>query len=165
MRRSKAAIALVAGTLLLAFVVPGGAAAAGGTGGTLEGPTWVLASYAVNGTMTTVPSAVYVDASFKSGTVNGFGGCNAYSGSYSASGSSLTFGQLASTLMLCAGPAGHGRDQHRAHVQPGNGIIAAARQRPALVGCAEVQGHAEQHRKRAQGEAHGHPGPLQGRDG
>jgi heat shock protein HslJ len=101
MRRSRATIALATAALLLAFGAVSGVAAAGGTGGTLEGPTWILKSYDKGGTMTDVPAEVYADAVFKSGTVNGNSGCNVYSGTYTASGSSLTFGTLASTKMNC----------------------------------------------------------------
>jgi hypothetical protein len=39
-----------------------------------------------------VPSAVCADAVFKGGTVNGSGGCNAFSGGYKANGAALSFG-------------------------------------------------------------------------
>ena len=38
------------------------------------------------------------------GQANGSGGCNGYSGSYQLSGDTLSFGQIASTLMACAEP-------------------------------------------------------------
>jgi len=104
MRRSRVTIALATAAMLLAFGAVGGVAAAGGTGGTLEGPTWVLTSYDKGGTMTNVPADVYADATFKGGRVNGSAGCNVFNGSYTASGSALTFGPLATTMMAC-GPA------------------------------------------------------------
>jgi len=105
MRRTRMAVGVAAATLLL-IVATGSAAlaATGGTGGTLEGPTWVLKSYAVAGAMTEVPSAVYASAAFKGGAVNGNAGCNVFSGSYTASGAALTFGPLATTMMACPSP-------------------------------------------------------------
>ncbi len=76
----------------------------GGTGGTLEGPTWVLASYDKAGTSTAVPSDVYADAVFKTSMVSGTSGCNAYSGGYKADGATLKVGPLASTQMACGQP-------------------------------------------------------------
>jgi len=105
MRRTRTAVGVAAATLLL-IVATGSAAlaASGGTGGTLEGPTWVLKSYATGGAMTDVPSAVYASAAFKGGAVNGSAGCNVFSGSYTASGAALTFGPLATTMMACPSP-------------------------------------------------------------
>jgi heat shock protein HslJ len=104
MNRSRLAIGAVTAMLLLSACSSGSGATAapkGGTGGTLEGPTWVLKSYDATGKMTDVPQDVYADAAFKGGTVNGSGGCNVFSGSYTASGSALTIGPLATTMMSC----------------------------------------------------------------
>lgn len=80
----------------------------GGTGGTLEGKTWVLETFEQDGTRKTVPADVAVDAEFDAttSTVSGSAGCNRYTGPYTASGSDLTFGNLATTMMLCIGDAG-----------------------------------------------------------
>ncbi len=105
MQRTRLVIAGAAASLLLAMSVGSVAlAAGGGTGGTLEGPTWVLNSYAVAGVMTDVPTTVYADAVFTAATVNGSGGCNVFNGSYTASGAALTFGPLATTMMACPAP-------------------------------------------------------------
>src|SRR5262245_15539076 len=50
----------------------------------------------------TPPTLVFDDA----GRVSGTGGCNQYNGPYTQDGGSLTFGNLASTLMLCEGELG-----------------------------------------------------------
>ncbi len=98
----------VIGAVLVAAVVAsvgGCAAAGGGTGGTIEGPTWQLTSQAVAGAATGVPGGVHVDATFKGGAVAGSGGCNAYTGPATVAGSTLKVGPLASTEMACEGPA------------------------------------------------------------
>jgi heat shock protein HslJ len=70
-------------------------------GGQLEGVTWRLATYASDGASVSVPAAVGATATFAGGQVSGSNGCNSYSGPYVASGSTLTVGPLASTLMGC----------------------------------------------------------------
>ena len=77
----------------------------GGSGGTLDGVTWGLISQVVDGKMADVSDAVVIDATFDATTktVSGAGGCNRYTGPYTASGSSLTFGAIASTQMACVG--------------------------------------------------------------
>lgn len=94
--------------LTIATAALAGCSAAGGTGGTLDGPTWALTSYAEGGATKNVPADVLVDATFQASdsTVSGSGGCNRYTGTYTASGSELTFGPLATTMMACSGPAG-----------------------------------------------------------
>lgn len=105
MRRTRLATGVAAATLMLVLGTSAAAmAASGGTGGTLEGHTWVLQAYAVGGVMTNVPSTVTADATFIGTTVSGSGGCNVFSGSYTASGASLTFGPLATTMMACPEP-------------------------------------------------------------
>jgi heat shock protein HslJ len=105
MRRTRIATGVAAATLMLVLGTSAAAfAASGGTGGTLEGHTWVLKTYAVGTTMTDVPSTVTVDATFMGGNVSGTGGCNTYGGGYTASGASLTFGPLVSTMMACGDP-------------------------------------------------------------
>jgi heat shock protein HslJ len=80
-------------------------AAAGGTGGTLEGTQWRLSTFDKAGTPTQVPAGVVVDARFASGRVAGSSGCNVYSGPAPVTGASIKIGPVASTLMACAGPA------------------------------------------------------------
>lgn len=105
MRRTKTAILLAAVAGLFAMSVGTVAAAGGGTGGNLEGTTWVLTRYqSSSGITENVPSGVHTDAVFATGTVSGNGGCNTYSGPYTQSGASLTFGQLATTMMACPEP-------------------------------------------------------------
>jgi len=105
MRRTRLATGVAAATLMLVLGTSSAVlAAGGGTGGTLEGHTWVLKSYAVGTTMTDVPSSVTADATFIGGAVSGSAGCNVYSGSYTASGAALTFGPLATTMMACPSP-------------------------------------------------------------
>ena len=65
--------ALVALTLLVAACSAGP-----GAGGQLEGTQWVLSSYDQTGTLTTLPEALYADATFASAHLDGFAGCNEY---------------------------------------------------------------------------------------
>jgi heat shock protein HslJ len=76
-------------------------------GGSLDGKIWVLETYEANGTRSEVPGDVTVDAEFdaSTSTVSGTAGCNRYNGPYTASGSTLTFGTLATTMMACVGPS------------------------------------------------------------
>jgi len=93
-------IILAAATLIASVVAACGSS--GGKGGTLEGINWDVAAYAdASGTMVDAPVTVPMDALFEGGTVAGKSGCNTYTGSYTASGSSLKVGPLASTRMAC----------------------------------------------------------------
>ncbi len=95
----------VAVAMLLAITGLASAALAGsGTGGQLEGRLWVLRVYATGATMDDVPPGVDANATFGGGTVAGNSGCNTFSGSYTASGASLTVGALAATRKLCGEP-------------------------------------------------------------
>jgi heat shock protein HslJ len=73
-----------------------------GSGGELEGTTWVLRSYANGGTLEIVPDSLYADATFSRTRVEGFGGCNEYNGLARASGRQLRISQVATTFMACA---------------------------------------------------------------
>lgn len=90
--------------LLVALAAPAlvGCGSAPGEGGKLEGVRWMLDSYDSNGVTKNAPGAASADALFERGTVSGFSGVNSFSGKYELSGSKLTVGQLASTMM--AGP-------------------------------------------------------------
>ena len=69
----------------------------------LIGTRWTLTS--MDGTA--VPDGVTVTLDFgESGRVSGTGGCNQYSGDYTATGSSISFGAMNSTRMFCEGAAG-----------------------------------------------------------
>lgn len=92
--RALAAFAIVA-------LVAAGCSASGGTGGTLEGTTWLMKSYDNGTSMVNVPEGVYPDAVFAAGKVSGILACNSYTGTYTQSGSSLTISQLATTMMAC----------------------------------------------------------------
>lgn len=93
---------LAAFLLVLSTPAWAGCGATGGNGGRIEGVNWVLKSYDSKGTARDVPRGVSVDALFEGGKVSGFSGVNTYGGEYKLSGSSLTIGQVASTMM--AGP-------------------------------------------------------------
>lgn len=71
-----------------------------------EGVAWQLDSYAAAGVVVDVPAEVTVTLYLSDGDVVGNAGCNSYFGSYIIDATSLSFPTpLASTLMLCEGPA------------------------------------------------------------
>jgi heat shock protein HslJ len=73
----------------------------------IEGVAWQLSEYLVGGdAVASVPAGVIVTLLLEDGIAGGSGGCNAYSADYTLDGSSLTFGPVSSTLMLCEGPGG-----------------------------------------------------------
>jgi heat shock protein HslJ len=69
---------------------------------TLEGPRWILISYAGKDgkTIETLPGT-QLSAQFENGRVSGSAGCNNYSASYKATGNKLTISQPVSTMMAC----------------------------------------------------------------
>ena len=95
---------LLVATMTTALLV-GACAAAGGSGGTIEGIRWIATSVAVDGTLEAIPAGVTADATFAKGTVAGFSGCNTYTGPATIDGSKLTIGTLTSTMMACVDPA------------------------------------------------------------
>lgn len=101
--RTRIALALGAIAVIAAACSSGGGAT-GGTGGTIEGTTWVLASYQGDNASVSVPDAVIADATFADGTVSGSAGCNRYTGPATVDGANLKVGPLASTQMACVGP-------------------------------------------------------------
>lgn len=66
----------------------------------LAGSSWALES--LNG-QRALPEAT-VTLNFEADKVNGSDGCNRFMGSYTQDGASITFGQLAGTLMACPDP-------------------------------------------------------------
>ena len=115
---------IVVGAIVLMVAACSGTS--GGTGGTIEGTTWKLTSYAVAGTSTPVPADVFVDARFAGGTVAGSSGCNVYSGPATVSGTTLKVGQLTGTLMACEGPAGEVETAYLAHLGKATTFTATA---------------------------------------
>ena len=63
----------------------------------LNGTDWTLA--AISGKAPVAGSNVTLK--FEQGNVSGSGGCNQYNGSYTTSGSTLTFGPIAATKRAC----------------------------------------------------------------
>jgi heat shock protein HslJ len=98
--RTRWIAALVALVALVAACTGGS-----GTGGQLEGNTWVLRSYLTDGALTLVPDGEYANAEFDAGRVSGDGGCNRYTAVYRSGGRTLLISQAASTLMACADPS------------------------------------------------------------
>jgi heat shock protein HslJ len=70
----------------------------------LVGTSWNVTSYNVQGSQAPVVAGSQPTLVFGTdGTVSGNTGCNDFSGSYSVSGSTITFGPMASTLSACTG--------------------------------------------------------------
>ncbi|MFN2253943.1 MAG: META domain-containing protein, partial [Candidatus Promineifilaceae bacterium] len=68
----------------------------------LEGPTWRLDTYVdLEGQPTQSLPDTRVTITFADGQVSGSAGCNNYFGTYEVDGSSLTVGQVGSTMMAC----------------------------------------------------------------
>jgi heat shock protein HslJ len=66
----------------------------------LEGKSWVLTQMLdANGDTQIVD--IGVNAEFDGSSISGISGCNQYSASYEASGSEISFGQIAGTQMAC----------------------------------------------------------------
>jgi heat shock protein HslJ len=80
---------------LLLFLV---AACATRDAASLDGTNW---------TLTTSPA---ITLQFADGSATGSGGCNQYRATYTASGSSLTFGPTMATKRACADPEGNRRE-------------------------------------------------------
>jgi heat shock protein HslJ len=98
--KKKTMISLAAVLLLLALA--GCASSQSASGGTLTGQVWALTDLAGKAPLTDTGLTIQFNTD---GTVGGSSGCNQYSGTYTASGSSLTINSpLASTMMMCAGP-------------------------------------------------------------
>jgi heat shock protein HslJ len=71
----------------------------------LVGPTWTLDSIITGDAVSSVPGDVTATLLFKDdGTVDVFAGCNRGSGTWSATGTGITFGPIALTKMACQGP-------------------------------------------------------------
>lgn len=73
---------------------------------TLENQDWI-ATMVNNGkeAVIGIPEDISVTARFENGTVSGNAGCNNYNGSYELDGNNIKFGEIASTMMYCEGPA------------------------------------------------------------
>jgi heat shock protein HslJ len=92
----------IAGLMVAAVAISAAAcSASGGTGGTIDGTSWVLKTYDVSGTATSVPAGLRVDARFADSRVTGSSGCNIYNAPTTVSGAKLTIGTAATTMMAC----------------------------------------------------------------
>lgn len=104
MRRRISAVGFAAAALLLISGLGSSVLAAGGTGGTLQGPLWSLQRYANGSAMVDVPASVEANATFENSRIAGNGGCNRIGGDYTVDGASISFGPLMSTMMACGSP-------------------------------------------------------------
>jgi heat shock protein HslJ len=96
--------ALFSIAVVMALVALAGCASSAGapSGGTLTGQVWALTDLAGKAPLQDTGITIQFGTD---GTVSGSSGCNQYSGTYTASGSSLTINTpLASTMMMCAEP-------------------------------------------------------------
>jgi heat shock protein HslJ len=94
------------GLVLLAIALAGCATATATPGPTdagLADTAWVVTSIDGQPALPASPPTLAFGAD---GMVSGTGGCNQYTGPYQVDGSSIRFGDLASTLMLCEGQVG-----------------------------------------------------------
>jgi heat shock protein HslJ len=113
MMRMRSAVATLA-ALALSTTLAGAAIAADETEPepgpigvfSIEGMAWLLTGQAVDGEIVPVPDGVVVSLLMEDGRAGGSGGCNNYFASYEIDGFDVSFGEIGSTLMACAGPAG-----------------------------------------------------------
>src|SRR4051812_39254876 len=98
-------LAALGGIVLLVAACSNASAAApetaDGPGGELQATTWVLRSYALDGSLVVVPDDLYADADFTAQRVNGFAGCNEYGAVYRTGGRLLLISMFATTAMSC----------------------------------------------------------------
>jgi heat shock protein HslJ len=87
--------------LLSIALVAAACSTSGGTGGTFEGTTWLLKTYSSGSSLVNIPPGVASDAVFTGGKASGVLVCNSFTAPYTASGSALTFGAVAATMMAC----------------------------------------------------------------
>ena len=97
-------LALVASVALVSADQPAAPPAAQAAG-TLEGPRWVLVSYAGpdGKTIQAIPGTE-TTAQFANGTVSGSAGCNRYNAPYTVDGNKIQIGLGMSTMMACPPP-------------------------------------------------------------
>jgi heat shock protein HslJ len=92
---------IVCSALVAACAAP---ADGGGSGTSLAGTTWRLASYGPVSATQTAAQDVDTSLAFGSdGKVSGNMGCNGFSGDYTQADNTLTFGPIMRTLMACEG--------------------------------------------------------------
>jgi len=72
----------------------------------LEGTTWQLTNARLSGAYAAIPASVVATLILNDGQAGGQGGCNEWFADYTLEGTSLTFGVIGSTLMLCEGDGG-----------------------------------------------------------
>lgn len=80
-------------------------AVAGAAANSPEGQTWLLTGLSGLEAARLEGLERPVTVRFADGRVNGFSACNTFGGDYAQDGERLVVGQLASTMMACAGPA------------------------------------------------------------
>jgi heat shock protein HslJ len=73
---------------------------------TLEGTEWLLVKAQLSGAFADIPEEVVATLLMADGQAAGSGGCNQWSAAYTLDGSSLSFGPVNSTLMMCEGAGG-----------------------------------------------------------
>ncbi|MET0773799.1 MAG: META domain-containing protein [Candidatus Limnocylindrales bacterium] len=73
---------------------------------TLEGTEWLLVKAQLSGAYADIPAEVVATLLMKDGQAGGSGGCNEWFAGYTLDGSSLVFGDIGSTLMMCDGAGG-----------------------------------------------------------
>ena len=93
---------LIIGLVVAAMAFSAGACStSGGTGGTIDGTSWVLKTYDVSGTATAVAVRVARRRQFAARHSSGSSGCNVYNGPVTISGATIKVGAAATTMMAC----------------------------------------------------------------
>jgi heat shock protein HslJ len=88
------------------------------TSSNLEGVTWSLDSRLdQEGKKVCLLPYTEITASFDSGMISGYGGCNNYRGSYTADGENITFSGILSTMMFCPDGISNQESEYLANLQ------------------------------------------------
>jgi heat shock protein HslJ len=104
-RNSHHLLPLLGGTVILITLI----IAAGCTGqlpqSEVNGTSWTLTGYVLNGTIVPVPAGTGVTLDFgDDGRVSGSAGCNRFFAKYDVKGTTITLGPAGSTMMYCGQP-------------------------------------------------------------
>ena len=97
------ALAVVAIVLVATVATACGTGSSASEPADLPGTSWSVKSVGATVADATLPPTIVFGLD---GVVSGMTGCNTYNGSYKLDGARIAIGPLATTLMLCEGPAG-----------------------------------------------------------
>lgn len=104
-KNSQHLLPLLGGTLILITFILAAGCAGQGSESRVNGTGWFLTGYVQNGT--TIPALAGIDVTLafgNDGRIAGLAGCNRYFATYQDKGTTITIGQVGSTMMYCGQP-------------------------------------------------------------